>query len=165
MKQIETANYIFAALQAIWLILFFVGRIWSFVGTGDDSDGRFIRAEVGAFFFHAGTVLAVWAAAYDHVSKLRWRFLIPLFMVQLANGIFTVLNVGLYSANRPMMHPLYEFVLYGIGVYQLSILLVGTIYYSYHAWDVSQRKEITSFADEIHILTPPSFGNRRGKKH
>jgi len=144
MTQIETANYIFAGLQAIWLCLFLTGRIWSFAATGDDDAGRFIRAEVGAFFFHAGTVLAVWAAAYDHVSKLRWRFLIPLFAMQLVNGLFTVLNVGLYSANRPMMHPLYEFVLYGIGVYQLSILFVGIIYYGYHAWSVSHKNAETA---------------------
>lgn len=139
MKQIRITNYIFAVLQGIWLLLFFSARIWSFAATIDDEAGRFIRNEVGIFFFHAGTVLAVWGAAYDDASKMRWRFLIPLIAVQLINGIFTVLTVGIYNSDRPPMYPLHEFVLYGLGVYQLIILGMSLCYYVYHAWAIWRR--------------------------
>lgn len=140
MKQIERANYFFAILQGIWVLLYFAARIWATQINGTSEERFRVQAEVAGFFWHVGSALAQWGAAYDHVSNLRWRFLIPLFLVQLMNGIFTVINVGQNSVNHILMNRLWEFNLYGVGIYQLSILVCASVYYIYHAFQVREEK-------------------------
>lgn len=139
-QQIHYANRVFAGLQIVWALFFVAARIWSFVGTSDTDAGARIRSDVDSFRLHFATVLSQLAVSADEASKNRWRFLIPLLVVQIFLGVFQTVEIAIYSKALLSMSALYEFSIGAVGVYQLTLAGVSLIYYIYHAIRVSNVK-------------------------
>jgi hypothetical protein len=133
-------NRIFAALQILWALFFVSARIWSFVGTSNTDAGSRIRSDVDSFRLHFATVLAQLAVSADESSKNRWRFLIPLLVVQILLGVFQTVEIAIYSKALLSMSALYEFSIGAVGGYQLAVAALSLGYYIYHAIRVSNVK-------------------------
>lgn len=165
MHALRPANVFFAVAQCIWFCLWVTAMIWAYAATDGTHMGRAIRAEVTLFRLHVASVLAMLYVLCDHINQERWIALVPLFVVQFVIGLFSSVEVGLYSENLSTMSPLWGFVVYGVGAYQLAVLALGIVYYSAH-WVMLTREQrkandaaVAAAAVKNRVRTPIFYHN------